>query len=366
MKKDTSILLIFTFILLGFLGFSVKFIEAGVYDYGCTSAGPYNTITGQICAGSQYNTYNSSQYGVYNNSQYGSTNDFLNQQFSLGARGSDVLALQQMLTSAGFSVGVIDGIYGPKTDQAFLDYQIQYSNNNYSYSNQNPYSNQNTYPYYYNQTPVISGVNGPQTLNVNQIGTWTVMASSLNSGNLTYSVNWGDQPVYAYGTNNSSVLVSQQNAVFTHTYTQVGNYRPTFTVTNSNGQSASTSLSVVVGGSTGYLTPVIYSITPTYGSIGTQVSIYGTGFGYNGCTIYYCNNGNGVMTNNFNFGGSVIQNVYSSNGTSLTFTVPSNLNTCYTGQYCTQVYTPVVPGTYPVSVVNANGVSNTVYFTVSY
>jgi len=364
MKKYTLISFVFilSFIL---LGFNTRVAKA--YDYGCTSAGPFSTITGQLCNGSSQ--YGTSQYNTYNSYQYGSSNDFLNQQFQIGERGAEVIELQQMLTNAGFSVGRIDGIYGPKTDRAFLDYLAQNNNynnyNNYSYSYQNPYQNQNSYPYY-NQPPVISGINGPQSLNINQIGTWTVNTANINSGNLSYSINWGDQPLYAYGTNSSSLYsLPQQNAIFTHTYTQAGTYRPVFTVTNSSGQSASTSLSVVVSGSSNYISPVIYSISPLYGSVGTQVTIYGTGFISNGCTAYYCGN-NGITTNTINFGGSVIQNVYSYNGTSLTFTVPSSLNTCYSGQYCIQMYAPVNPGTYPVSVTNINGTSNSVNFIVSY
>lgn len=99
---------------------------------------------------------------------------------------------------------------------------------------------QNTY------IPVISGVSGPITLNVNQTGTWKVSASSLNDGgNLSYYVDWGD--VYQlYSTSASQSNVSaQQSATFTHAYTTAGTYNPKFTVTNGKG-SASTSLSVKV------------------------------------------------------------------------------------------------------------------------
>ncbi len=310
MKKYTLILSIFIFILMGFLGFEIKSANA----------------------------------------------------FTFGSRGNKIIAIQQILTNAGFFTGEIDGVYGPMTDRAFLNYIGQYSNsnNNYSY----PYSNQNFYPYY-NQPLTISGVNGPQSLNVNQIGSWTVTVFGSSGGNLTYTIDWGDRPAYPpYGGNNSSTLSFQQNAIFTHTYTQAGTYRPVFTVTNSSGQNTSSSLSVVVSGSTSRLSPVIYSISPNYGPAGIQVTISGAGFGYNGCTTYYC--GNGIATNTVNFGGTTIPNIYSYNGTSLTFTVPSNLNTCYFGQYCLQYYAPVNPGIYPISITNTNGVSNSVNFTVSY
>ena len=281
--------------------------------------------------------------------------------YNFDSRGNKIATFQQILTSAGFFTGEIDGVYGPKTDRAFLNYLAQYSNsNNYSY----PYPNQNFYPYY-NQAQTISGINGPQTLNVNQIGSWTVTVFGSNGGNLTYTIDWGDRPAYPpYGGSNSSTLSPQQNALFTHTYTQAGTYQPKFTVTNSSGQSTSSSLSVVVSGSSNSTVPVIYSISPTYGRVGTQVTIFGAGFGYSGCTTYYCENG--IATNTINFSGTTIPNVYSFNGTSLTFTIPSNLNTCYSGQYCIQYYAPVNPGIYPISVTNTNGISNSVNFTVPY
>jgi|GEM_PF-3339685 len=95
---------------------------------------------------------------------------------------------------------------------------------------------------------VISGVSGPQTLNVGQQGTWKVTAYDKNGGNLSYSVNWGDEYLYAANSsaaNQTSAL--QQSATFTHSYAQAGIYTPVFTVDNNNGQGAKTSLSVNVG-----------------------------------------------------------------------------------------------------------------------
>jgi len=106
--------------------------------------------------------------------------------------------------------------------------------------------------------PVISGVSGPQSLNVNQTGTWTINASSPNGGSLSYSVNWGDNMVYGNGVAiYPQPLPTQQSATFTHSYSQAGTYNPTFTVKSNlecfvgpcpSGGSASTSLSVNVIG----------------------------------------------------------------------------------------------------------------------
>src|SRR3989344_5352609 len=43
--------------------------------------------------------------------------------------------------------------------------------------------------------PVISGISGPQTLELNQTGIWKVTASDSSGGNLSYSVNWGDNSI---------------------------------------------------------------------------------------------------------------------------------------------------------------------------
>ncbi|HHY83640.1 MAG TPA: peptidoglycan-binding protein [Clostridiales bacterium] len=41
----------------------------------------------------------------------------------LWAVGPDVVFLQRVLASAGYNVGPIDGIYGPRTMQAVIDFQ---------------------------------------------------------------------------------------------------------------------------------------------------------------------------------------------------------------------------------------------------
>jgi hypothetical protein len=98
--------------------------------------------------------------------------------------------------------------------------------------------------------PIISGVSGPQTLNVNQQGTWTVKAVDPSGGYLGYGVLWGDSVApYTSATNMSPVTADQQSATFTHAYSRAGTFTPTFTVTSTtNGNSAQTSLSVVVAG----------------------------------------------------------------------------------------------------------------------
>ncbi len=98
-------------------------------------------------------------------------------------------------------------------------------------------------------TPVISEISGPQSLNVNQTGTWKITATDSSGGNLSYSVNWGDDDYRLSRPSSFSPQQIGQTATFTHSYTIAGVYNPVFTVSNSNGASAQTSLSVNVGNS---------------------------------------------------------------------------------------------------------------------
>ncbi|HEV7423794.1 MAG TPA: putative Ig domain-containing protein, partial [Candidatus Paceibacterota bacterium] len=122
-------------------------------------------------------------------------------------------------------------------------------------------------------------------------------------------------------------------------------------------------LAVVYGG-TQSSAVTIYSITPMSGSVGTQVTINGTGFGYNGCNQYSCTNTNYTAKNTVNFGSNVIPNIYSYNGTSLTFTVPTYVSPAclYSNPACYVSQSQLTPGTYPVSVTNTSGTSNAINF----
>ena len=91
----------------------------------------------------------------------------------------------------------------------------------------------------------ISGVSGPQTLKVNQKGTWTVTASDTLDKNLSYSVNWGDTGLVP-STLKGGII--EQTSIFTHTYTKAGLYKVIFTVSNSSGQSTTSEVTVLVGG----------------------------------------------------------------------------------------------------------------------
>jgi hypothetical protein len=92
------------------------------------------------------------------------------------------------------------------------------------------------------------------------------------------------------------------------------------------------------------VTPAISYITPTNGAVGSQVTVYGSGFSTSGNTVY--------------FGSTVITNVGSFDGQTLSFTVPSQM----TGN-SSQLITL---GVYNVSVANTSGMhSNSAPFTVT-
>jgi PKD repeat protein len=91
----------------------------------------------------------------------------------------------------------------------------------------------------------ISGVSAPVRLEVNEEGTWTVNADTNASGNLTYSAVWGDENQSARRSLSAEAM-TQTSATFTHTYTQAGTYKPTFTVSDGEGNSSKVSATVVV------------------------------------------------------------------------------------------------------------------------
>ena len=100
-------------------------------------------------------------------------------------------------------------------------------------------------------------------------------------------------------------------------------------------------------------TPSVSFLSPSSGRVGSSVTIYGSGFGTSWNTVY--------------FGSNLVTNVYSMNGTSMTFNVPFYTNPAclYSNPACAMPQTQITPGVYPVSVYNAYGTSNAVNFTVT-
>ncbi|KND48349.1 MAG: Flagellar hook-length control protein FliK [Parcubacteria bacterium C7867-002] len=98
-----------------------------------------------------------------------------------------------------------------------------------------------------NRPPVIKGVTAPTVLKVNDVGTWTVMASDPENGSLSYSIDWGEATCPAgYVCSASSGASFSQTSSFTHSYATAGTYTVKVTVTDAAGLKAQTSSTVRV------------------------------------------------------------------------------------------------------------------------
>lgn len=96
-------------------------------------------------------------------------------------------------------------------------------------------------------SPVISGLSGPTSLAVNEIGTWKVSASDPENGTLSYAITWGDE-WYGNSAGNMArpTATIVQQSTFTHSYAKPGTYTVAVTVTDSEGKVARSSSTVSV------------------------------------------------------------------------------------------------------------------------
>ena len=239
----------------------------------CAPGDLFSSVTGKSCSGSISGGGSSGGTGAIP-----SGGASFSRELQIGARGEDVKVLQQILKNEGYYLGSLDGNYGKRTARAVKDFQSDNDLNVTGNVDADTLKVVNAIPTHVPtplpfpvpcpltdmsgdfrhcppvptptpSSPVISGVSGPQSLNVNETGTWTVKASDPTNGSLSYAVVWGDEVIYTYGTTGPSRnSVAQQSATFTHSYSTSGGYTPVFTVINLSGQSARTSLSVNVGG----------------------------------------------------------------------------------------------------------------------
>ena len=211
--------------------------------------------------------------------------------------------------------------------------------------------------------PSVVSLSGPTTLTAGTVGQWSLTFTNYpnyyNYGGANFtlvSADWGDAqygslrgaPEQIYGTG------TQQSATLTHTYAQPGTYIIRFSLTNATGQSSIAIRTVTVSGTA--VTPTgavsLSALAPTSGTIGTQLILTGNGF---------------TQENTIRFGTGGTQHVPSYNGTTLYFTIPQYLSPCdvlVQGSVCALYLPPVTPGQYPLSVTNANGTSQTMYFQV--
>lgn len=124
-----------------------------------------------------------------------------------------------------------------------------------------------------------------------------------------------------------------------------------------NKEGISNTLTFTVTSGTVVSAPKLYSLTPSAGSVGREVVIKGEGINVGSDQIY--------------FGGSRVTPTLSSDAAdivnTLRFKVPSEITPCGVNwqQMCEIATKPVVPGLYEVVVVNKNGTSNALNFTVT-
>jgi hypothetical protein len=100
------------------------------------------------------------------------------------------------------------------------------------------------------------------------------------------------------------------------------------------------------------------SLSPASGAVGTQITARGGGFTPTG--------------NSIKFGAGYINNLESSDGVTLRFTVPDGLNLCppppmgeMSTTPCPSAYPQVKPGSYSISVMNEKGSSGDLAFVVT-
>lgn len=200
--------------------------------------------------------------------------------------------------------------------------------------------------------PTIASVNGPTSLAVGTVGTWTITINNQNNTYMTTSVRWGDEGAYSsYASAPQTTYVSGTNTLtFTHTYYTPGTYNVIFTVSNNAGQQNTASASVVVGSPT-YGNVSLSYLTPMSGRVGTQVLLQGSGFS--------------ALDNTVHFGIGGTQHVPSQNSMTIYYTIPYAISPCdLVGPGCAAPTSLVAPGSYPIYVTNNQGTSQTLQFQV--
>jgi hypothetical protein len=96
------------------------------------------------------------------------------------------------------------------------------------------------------------------------------------------------------------------------------------------------------------LPPAISGVSPARAAVGDTVVMTGSGFA--------------TVANHIKIGPGYVHNLPSSNGTSISFTLPSYVDVCppFAEGACPAVVMAVTPGTYALSVITRNGTSNAV------
>ena len=173
-----------------------------------------------------------------------------------------------------------------------------------------------------------------------------------NEYNPRYSFDSSDGKTLVFtvpSTNDYACRYTQPACFLAQVLTMPGTYA--VSVINANGTSNEVSFTVNIS-------PAVTSLSPTFGPIGTTVTIAGSGF---------TATGNKVKFGSLGSEDNPKYSLNSSDGKTLVFTVPSSnyLSCWYTNPVCSAAQYSTQPGIYGVSVINANGTSNEISFTVN-
>jgi hypothetical protein len=320
----------------------------------------------------------------------------LSKDLSVGSRSSDVTTLQNFLLAQnypGSGSWMVTGYFGSATRQAILNFQSQRGLAQSGVADTQTRAviagltcvnrNTNLYDYsYYNTVPTINPVaptyTYPNTGNV-FIHSLSVISGSVGTSVTIYgggfdavynNVYFGNAPISGNIASDGNSLTFTVPSTLNPSCAGIGCYignrsisHGTYQVyiTNTRGTSNSLPFTVTSGGVAGcpwylnygncgswnggaYWNANVTSLYPASGGVGTSVTVFGSGFTQRGNTVH--------------FGPGVITNLTSSDGTSLSFIVPTQL-TGYGSQTMSL-------GTYNVSVTNERGAtSNALPFTVT-
>jgi hypothetical protein len=196
--------------------------------------------------------------------------------------------------------------------------------------------------------PEITAIIGPSIVKFADENTWEVVIAHPDGPrqNYIYYADWGDGKDFAiFDIYNIPSSVNK----LTHTYVTVGTYTAIFKARGPNGVETIRTFEVQVEPADPKA-PLIKSITPTEGLIGTTITLVGTGFTPTGNIIHF---GNGFLPPHDAVDGKII------------FTLPLLLHTyCPPDEGCFQQVGTPGEFKYHLLVKNANGVSPTVQFTV--
>jgi len=209
-----------------------------------------------------------------------------------------------------------------------------------------------------NSVQTKGDITGPASLSVNEVGTWSI----TNKGNnTTYGVDWIGSSGFNVDTYQQGIVPNSQNSnTFTHSYSTSGIYTPQFYAKNN---STNTMIPLVDSGVEVRVgvpnAPIIYSISPTHGKVGTVVIVSGDNF-----TQY----GNNVFLSLGELMGArgQVSNLTSTDGKTLSFVIPNIVfqpSEVATGSYITTKF-----GIYDINITNSNGSAygkgNPIVFTV--